>query len=395
MKYIKISLVVLLLLLVSCKGEGIFYTLRDEIPIANSRFSDNATITSIFTITDLSSEIHTIASGAVLWERTESSTWRILPYPVNLNKSTTYVTSCVSYQGNIYTVFRDSGRSYIYYYNLNDSTWTNALASLLPDENDNYYLFSDPENDAWLYVNQRAYGGESKYLYFFNTASLDFSVPAAQVSLDGSTDVTIPVISVDFDGSNYFLISNYTLQNRISSIYVASSGSANTFLNNDANVAADQFQEVETISTTAGNLLLVGKKMGTGLEYRTPAGDWKDLGVGNIDGDFALFCFTDLNPQNDIGLQDLIIVGLYNLSNMNDQGYILIDYSDPENLSIASTNIADSNNYGSSELPNSAVNGIAHMYLNPADHSQGYKLYGASNNGMWSFNSVSGLWTQE
>jgi len=390
MKFIKISLALVFLLLISCKGEGIFYTLRDEIPIQNSRFPDDARLVNIFTITDGSSIVHTIATGAVMWERTENTSWNILPYPPSFEKNDTYITSCVKYNGNIYTVFRNSDKSYIYYYDLDSETWTNASSSL-PDLNDNYYLFSDPENDSWLYINQREYAGESKFLYFFNTAMLDFSEPV-QVSIESSTDVSIPVISVDYDGSNYRLLSNITLQDGNSNLYVSSDG---INFNIDATVNADQFQEVESISTAEGNLLLLGKKVGTGLEYQTPNGDWKDLGVGNLDGDFALYNFTDLNPDNNDNLLDLVIVGIYNITNMNDQGYILMDYSDSENLTLSATNIADRNNYNSSELPNSAVNGIVQIFYNDLDQTEGYKLYAASNNGLWSYDSLTSLWKQE
>lgn len=384
----------------SCKGEGIFYTLRDEIKIENSNFSDDAIIDKLFLISDTSGTLHSIAAGAVLWKRTETTEWSMLPFPENMDKSDTYITSIASYQGFIYAVFRKKSpeTSYIYYYDLDNNTWTNALASALPVSSDTYYLFSDPDNGSWLYINQRGYGenGNGKHLYYFNTVSLDFT--GAIISLNGSEDITIPVISIDYDGTNYWLISNSTFVSRNSNIYTASTATPRTFSIVDSTVVeADQFQTVKTVSTSSGNIILLGKKMGTGLEYRTPSGDWNNLSVGNLDGDFSLYNFTDLNPDNESFpiLNNYIICGIYNISNKNDQGYILLDYSNPENLTVSSVNISDRNNYNSSELPNSAVNGIVQVFYNDTDHSQGYKLYAASNNGMWSFDSQTSLWKQE
>lgn len=387
---LKYTLIFLLVSLYSCKGEGIFYTLRDEIEIENAKFSDDATITSIFTIYDSSSVLHSIAAGAVIWERTENTGWNRLPYPANMKRNETYVTSIASYQDNIYAVFRNKniGESYIYYYNLDNNTWTNALASALPVSSDTYYLFSDPEDGSWLYINQRGYGENSagKHLYSFNSVTLDFA--SAIVSLNGSVDIPRPVISIDFDGSNYRLISNSTLISGSSNLYISTDGTTFTI---DANVDADQLQTVKTVSTSSGDLILLGKKMGAGLEYYTPSGTWNNLSIGSIDGDFSLYNFTDLNPANG-SIPDYIICGIYNISNKNDQGYILLDYSDPENLTVSSVNISDNNNYNSSELPNSAVNGIIQLFIGA---TQDYKLYAASNNGIWSFSSQTSLWKQE
>ncbi|MDA3849952.1 MAG: hypothetical protein PF447_01635, partial [Spirochaetaceae bacterium] len=393
----------------SCKGEGIFYTLRAEEEIANSAFPDGAIIESIFpVVSDLDDPEYLVISGVSIWYKdiSSDSAWIQLPRPSGIDDTSGALTSVVEhYDGTgsaIYASYydSDSSSSSIYSYKLPDEGWISRGVNL-PDSG-NYYLFSDPTDYTNIYVNQRLYGEESTntdtQLYYFNTSgNLNFSAVTA-IELDA------PVIDMAYDGTSYWMISSNLNIFQGNKLY-QSSGSLDSFTEVEF-ITADSTTFGEDVALTSlgiieteasGTLLLVGAddEDSGGFLYSST-----DLGTiwtsAKMSGGQIPSSFCDLDPTNDSGIDDLIFMGNRDILSDNRYDgavYYEIDYTDTSALKISGNTIADQSVYDSAELRNEMIYSAYKLYNDNTDLTQGYVLYVGSTGGLWALKSSNLEWS--
>jgi len=372
-----------LLFFYSCKGEGIFYNLRDEVLIANSSFDDEADIRSLFI---LSGDIYAV--GTSLWvKESGASGWDQLHLPNSIDKGIGALTSAVSYNNNIYASFYQNGASSIFYYDTGSSTWSVA-ATALPASDDNYILFSDPDDPNNLYINQVGYGSSSNEqtnLYLVNTPTFSLAASTPLVTLNH------PVVSMTYDSrnTNYWLVANssYESENFDTGVVYRSDNWSTPVIGFESGA----YNEIQAIPLDGSNTLLLLGFVNGNIQYGlNDFSDSANLSSGNSSD--MLESFLSL-PTTDISTAT-VLGGIANLSSFASQGYITLSYtynSTGNTVTMTKTaNIADDNNYNSSTLISS------HIYSMVSTGTPSlYQVYAATGNGIWRFDSNTQEWALE
>lgn len=392
-----ILLPIVLILSFACKGEGIFYTLRDEVAISNAGFADDADIRKILELSDGS----LIALGNSLWIKSGNSGWNSLSIPSSL-VSTTALTSAVVYQGNLLVSFHDRDSSYIFSYDRGASQWSNAIetGTQLPSSSSNYYLFVDENNDSNLFVNERGRGegyiGPGK-LYYFNTATLDFST--ALVDNPGNTDdseiILNPVQDVVFDGTNFLVLISDRSYSGDGKLYQAINLGSSPELSDvtPTELAAFDLGTAAIRTIDSQSLLLISAfQEDSSYVFSAASSSWSSDTWSSISlGSKRVESFSPM-------IDNLLIAGVYNSQNTNQEGYVELYLSNGE-LTQRGNTVALDNNLNSSELVNSIVLDWYLDWKDDSDITMGYYLYAAGSQGIWKLNKDNltdpGEWTQE
>ncbi|MBN2627696.1 MAG: hypothetical protein JXA95_13590 [Spirochaetales bacterium] len=383
-------LILTLLLLAACSGEGLFYTIQNEVLVQDNNMS-NIKFEDV-----LATNNYYIALGSKIWYRQKSSeTWNVLDTPGDSISSMAFFDSKLFYavrSGNsaqVYSVPIDSGFS-------RTQEYTSS-----PVSSEGYVwlqLYSDvPAGNDRIVLNRVAYSSDAttvvaSSLHIYDKTGGDSSFGSSVLDL-GSYPLTKKGVAFG-TGTNMWVISNESTS--LSSggvLYTTTDGSTFT----TSSPGSEYYQAISYNS--AKDVLLLSTRndysnssASFNLRYcsdillGTPA--WHETG----DIDYFISDFS----YNGTTLSNYVVAGTISdyLTNPTKtvSGYVFLNVSDTTSISISEESglLADQDNYESSDLVDSYVYSLKLLSDTTYDTA-----IAATSTGVWTLSSSSGDWTQE
>ena len=396
-QYILLSI----LFLAGCSGDGIFYSLENEEEIIDANnLSETASLDQILVYNG-----NYVLNGKSIWHSTrttETQAWSTYSDPAGYESDATY-PSIALMNGDLYATVMsidDGYRSGLIKYNSTTSQWDELYHTTGSNASyNNMYLF---QTDQGLYLNVVKYYLDANYdpdisdseLYFYeDDAAWGTSDPFTnyKVTFPDSADLNLPITEIiSASGNNIYMVYNTSVSDLTSGVVCVADGSSDprTFSAESTGLSSSYNYSSIYYTDLQGGMLFVGTKADDDTHpilYKYGS-SWDTIDGGD-DIQFSSFC--DISAIQD----NTILAGtnafVYSSSSYLGDGYYEIILDDPTDPAMQENNFSDGNNYDSSDLADATIKDFYY-------DSYYMRLYATTTcYGLWMNDITQLTWTQE
>ncbi|MDC7224507.1 MAG: hypothetical protein PQJ60_12255 [Spirochaetales bacterium] len=417
-KYTILISLSLIMFFTACSGEGLFYTIETEELVEDSnmeniKFSDVVVTTSYY-----------VAKGKYLWYREiDDSSWSMI------DSSLDSISSVVLYNSVLYYAGRDGDNGYVYELDIDTDGPSEGtqVCEIEPDSGDYTWLqlFS---NGSRMFLNRVDYEYDDDDDPYVTLSELYYTADTATADIETAfttSSTTTPLLIVDDEDGDYWPLQSegmafgssgetWILFNDVDEdedleegglLYYDASGNFTTSTDLDDYTELSDYMDdhyynsIYFADTDYSDWLLISTRSDwsatdTSLFYVYDSDgdtDWTDETWNENDEDDDcdnLYSSFVYNSE----VSDYVIACTVSDYYIDADGYVLIDVTDTDSLSIDSDedDMADEDNYESSDLEDSSVYSMV-FDTNATD----YAIVAATSTGVWTFDSDSLEWSQE